>query len=196
MELTLECKTRPAGSKANALRRSGLIPASLYGHKGAESVSLVVDAKAVEMLLRKASVNNTLIDISVPDLPWNGKALLREIQMHPWRNFMYHISFFSVSEQAALDVSVRVHTIGEAPGVKNEGGSLDLEMSEVHVRCAPDRIPEGIEIDISNLNMGDAIHLRDVMLPAGVTVMDDPDRVVVAVLPPQSGRDAETAAAE
>jgi large subunit ribosomal protein L25 len=196
MELTLECKTRPAGSKPNALRRSGLIPASLYGHKGAESVSLVVEAKAAEILLRKASINNTLINVSIPDLPWNGKALLREVQTHPWRRFLYHISFFSVSEQATLDVNVPVHTVGEAPGVKNEGGSLDLEMSEVHVRCAPDLIPQAIEIDISSLNMGDAIHLRDLVLPAGVAAMDDADRVVVAVLPPQSGRDTGTAAAE
>src|SRR5579883_30904 len=142
MELTLECQTRPAGSKANALRRSGLVPAVLYGHKGAESVSLTVKAKTAELLVRDASINNTLIQVSVPDLPWQGKALLREVHSHPWRGYVYHLSFFSVGSQDSLDVDVPIHLVGEAIGVKNSGRSLDQELTELRVRCAPDRIPE------------------------------------------------------
>ena len=78
MELTLECQKRVEGSKPNALRREGLIPAVVYGHNGAESIAFTVKAKKVEHLLRDATVNNTLIDLNIPEIPWSGKALLRE----------------------------------------------------------------------------------------------------------------------
>jgi large subunit ribosomal protein L25 len=182
MELTLACKPRPEGSKANRLRQSGSIPAVLYGHNGAESVSLIVDAKDAEILVRRASVNNTLIDLDIPDLPWSGKALLREVHNHPWRGYIYHLSFFSVGSQASLEVDVPLHLVGEAPGVKLGGGSLDQELSELHVRCAPDRIPDAIEVNIGSLNVGDSLHVQELVLPEGVTALGEPDRVVVTIL--------------
>ncbi len=187
MELTLECQTRPAGSKPNALRRSGLIPAVLYGHSGSESVALTVPAKTAEILVRDASLNNTLVEINVPELPWRGKALLREIQTHPWKGNLHHLSFFSVGSQESLDVDVPIHTLGEAPGVKTGGGSLDIELTELHVRCAPNAIPEVIEIDISNMNVGDSIHVHELALPQGVTSLGEPDRVVLMISGPSGG---------
>jgi large subunit ribosomal protein L25 len=99
MPVNIECQKRPEGSKPNALRREGLIPATLYGHKGAESVSLILKAKDAQTLLKKASVNNTLVDLTIPDMPWNGRALIREVQAHPWKRTLYHLSFFSVPTQ-------------------------------------------------------------------------------------------------
>lgn len=192
MELTLECQTRPAGSKPNSLRRSGLIPAVLYGHNGVESLALTVPAKVAETLVRKASVNNTMIDISVPELPWQGKALLREVQSHPWKRSLYHLSFFSVGTQAFLDVDVPVHVVGEAPGVKLNGGSLDQILTELHVRCAPNLIPDFIEADVSNLQVGGSLHVNELKLPAGVTSLGEPDRVVVTIL----GGDKQSGEAE
>lgn len=189
MELSLECQTRPADSKANALRHSGVIPAVLYGHSGVESVAITVKAKDAELLIRDASVNNTLITLNVPDLPWTGKALLREVQSHPWKGTLYHLSFFSVASQLTLDVDVPVHTVGEAPGAKTGGGSLDLQINELHVRCAPDRIPEVIEVDVSGLKVGDALHVHQIILPEGVTALVEPDQIVVTVL---SGGGAST----
>lgn len=196
MELTLECQTRPAGSKANALRRAGLIPAVLYGHKGAESVSLTVKAKTAELLVRDASINNTLIQVNVPDLPWKGKALLREVHSHPWRGFVYHLSLFSVGSQESLDVDVPLHLVGEAIGVKNGGGSIDQGLTELRVRCAPDRIPESIEIDVTGLDVGNSLHVRELALPDGVASLGEPDRVVVTVLAPSGAVAAEAAAEE
>lgn len=98
MSFTIECKKRPEGTKPNALRREGLIPANLYGHNGAESISLVVNAKEAYTLLGKAKANNTVIDVTIPDLSWNGKAVIREVQAHPWKRTLYHLSFFSVKE--------------------------------------------------------------------------------------------------
>ena len=99
MTLTIECKQRPEGSKPNALRRDGLIPANLYGHKGAESDSLTVNEKEALYLMRNAKVDETVIDVTVPDLSWQGKAVIREAQIHPWKKKLYHLSFFHVKDE-------------------------------------------------------------------------------------------------
>ncbi len=182
MELKLECQKRPENSKPNALRRSGKIPAVLYGHNGTDSVELTVDAKAAELLLRDASVNNSLIDINVADLPWSGKALLREVQSHPWKRKLYHLSFFSVGTHASLDLEVPIHTVGESPGVKTGGGSLDQVITSLRIRCAPDAIPEVIEVDISKLEVGGAIHVSELPLPADVMPLVDKDQLVLSIL--------------
>lgn len=98
MSITVESQKRPEGSKPNALRRSGLIPANLYGHNGAESISLVVDAKVVERLLKRVAVNKTEIELSVPELSWTGKTVLREVQVHPAKGTPYHLSFFATAK--------------------------------------------------------------------------------------------------
>lgn len=194
MELTLECQKRPEGSKPNALRRQGLLPAVLYGHKGAESIALTVDAKAAETLLKKASLNNTLVQLDIKDLPWRGKTLIREVQTHPWRNYVYHLSFFSVSAQESLQVTVPLHFVGTAVGAKTEGGTLDTILTELEVSCAPDSIPETIEVDISNLHVGDSLHVNQLKLPGNIEVLGEGDRIVVTVL--GTGGQVTTEAAE
>lgn len=185
MELTVECQKREEGSKPNALRRSGKIPANLYGHKGVESISLAVDAKTVERLLKKASVNNTLIDLNITDIPWRGQTLLREVQTHPAKGSVYHLSFFAVAAHGDLNVEVPLHFVGDAPGVKLEGGAVDTAITKIEVQCAPERIPEFIEVNISQMNMGDVMYIRDLPLPQGVTPLADAEQVVVSILAPQ-----------
>ncbi|MDX2239542.1 MAG: 50S ribosomal protein L25/general stress protein Ctc [Leptolyngbyaceae cyanobacterium bins.302] len=182
MEFTIECQPRPEGSKPNALRRSGKLPAVLYGHKGNESVSLVLESKAAENLLKAASINNSLIQVSIPDLSWNGKALLREVQTHPWRGTPYHISFFAVADHGSLEVDVPLHFIGTAKGIKEGGGSLDPSMSSLHVKCIAEKIPDYIEVDVTDLGVGDALQVGQLTLPEGVEALNDPGRVVVIVL--------------
>lgn len=94
MAITIESQKRPEGSKPRALRRSGLIPANLYGHKGAESISLVVDAKTVERLMKTAIVNKTEIELNIPELEWRDITVVRELQIHPAKGTPYHVSFF------------------------------------------------------------------------------------------------------
>jgi len=195
MELAVECQKRAEGSKPNALRRSGLIPAVLYGHKGSESISLTVNAKTVESLLKKRAVNNTLIDLSIPDISWTGKTLLREVQVHPWKGFPYHLSFFAVGSQDSLEVELSLHFVGESVGVKLGGGILDTVLMQLAVKCKPDSIPQAIEVDISNLKVGDALHIHELILPPGVVAVGEPNQVVVSVLGTQAGSEAETEAA-
>lgn len=191
MELTVECQKRQPGTKPKALRRSGLIPANLYGHKGNESISLTLNAKTAERLLIKASVNNTLIQVNIPELRWRGKTLLREVQTHPAKGSLYHLSFFAVAGQESIEVEVPIHFVGDAPGVKLEGGVLDPVLSELQVRCAPDNIPDVIEIDISQLHLKDTLYVHQIVLPEGITVLGDSERTVATLLPPQVNAAAE-----
>lgn len=195
MEITVECNKRPEGSKPNALRRSGLIPAALYGHKGAESVALTVNAKDAETLLKKATINNTLVQVKIPDISWSGKALVREVQTHPWKKTeLYHLSFFSVASQESLNVAVPLHFVGEAVGVKQDSGVLDPVLTELQVQCAPENIPESIEIDVSNMQVGDTLRIEDLVLPPGITPLSEPGETVVTVAAQRAAEDDDEAA--
>ncbi|MGB5975489.1 MAG: 50S ribosomal protein L25/general stress protein Ctc, partial [Nodosilinea sp.] len=189
MELTLECKSRDPKAKPNALRRQGRLPVVLYGHQGTESMSLTVDQHAADMMLRKAAVNNTMIDLQIPDMSWNGKALLREVQTHPWKNFVYHLSFFAVKAQDEVEVGVALNFVGEPTGVENEGGVLNTEVNEVTVKCKVINIPESIDVDVSGLAVGDSLTVADLKLPEGAVVVGDADQAIATVL---QGRKAES----
>ncbi len=191
MELTIECQKRQEGTKPRALRRSGVIPANLYGHNGTESIALTLDAKVVERLLKKGSVSNTLIDLNITDIPWRGKTLLREVQIHPAKRTPYHLSFFAVAGHGDTDVEVPVHFIGEPIGVKQNGGILDTVITALQVRCAPENIPSMIEVDVSHLDVGDSIHIEDLKLPEGVKTAVEPGQMVASVLGRQAGAEKE-----
>lgn len=193
MELSIECKTRSPQSKPKAMRREGVIPAVLYGHNGAESVSLSLDAKAADYLVRNASVNNTLVQVNVSDMPWKGKAIIREVHTHPAKGHLYHLSFFSVAAQDSLEVTVPIHFVGDAVGVIEERGVLDTPLNELQVRCDPANIPEYIEVNISNLKVGDNLHISDIDLPKGVEPAIDADRTLASVFPPRKVQTEEPA---
>lgn len=98
MEATLECQKRTPGSKPNALRRQGLIPASLYGHNGTESVEITVNERDAAALLRGGHGEGSKVQLSVPEMPWNGPVVIQEVQAHPWKGFLYHLSFYAGSK--------------------------------------------------------------------------------------------------
>ena len=102
MSLSIECQKRPENIKPNALRREGLVPATLYGHDGTESLQLAVNTKEVALMLRGVIVNETVIDLNIPDLSWNGQAVIKEIQAHPWKRNLIHLSFCYVKPEGAI----------------------------------------------------------------------------------------------
>ncbi|NJM85478.1 MAG: 50S ribosomal protein L25/general stress protein Ctc [Leptolyngbyaceae cyanobacterium SL_1_1] len=191
MDLSIQCQTRDLAEKPKAIRRDGRLPAVLYGHKGAESISLTINAKDAATLMRYASVNNTLVTVEVPDIKWSGKALLREVQTHPWKNIIEHVSFFSIAAQDEVEVVVPLSYVGEAAGVSNDGGTLDTLVNDLAIKCPPGSIPETIEIDVSNLQVGDILRISDLTLPAGVIAVADLEKSVVTVLSPTVGAESE-----
>ena len=183
MNISVECKSRPEGSKPKALRREGLIPAALYGHDGANSISLTIPAKQAQMLLREAAVNNTLIDLKVPDISWKGKALIREVQAHPWKRTLNHVSFFTVSADQQVVIVVPIVVVGQDAATE-EGGIVEQIMTELNISCAADSIPESIEIDVSSFEVGSTMHVGEIVLPPGAEVLDDRERTVISVVVP------------
>lgn len=186
MELTIDCAQRAADEKPKKLRREGSLPAVLYGHDGDASVALKLSNYDAEALLRKATINKSVITVNVPDMPWSGKVILREVQKHPWKNKLHHLSFFSIAAQSEIEVSMPINFVGEAIGVTDKGGTLDMVMTEIQLKCPPDAIPQSLDVDVSAMNIGDALHVGEITLPAGSSVAADPKLLVVSVLAPRT----------
>lgn len=184
MEVKLECKTRPDGSKPRALRREGVVPANLYGHNGAEAISLVLSHKEAITLLKNASVNNTLVDLAIPELEWNGKVLIREVQTHPWKRNLHHISFFCPSGDNDVEVVVPLKIIGSSIGI-SKGGIMEQMVTQVKVRCLPNNIPEYLQMDISGVDIGKTFCVANLVLPEGIKVLDDPNKNIIGIVAPR-----------
>ena len=191
---TISARTREGTGKgaARTSRREGRIPGILYGH-GEESVSLSVDANELQKLVHSISIENTIVDLDIgKGEPY--KVLIREVQRHPFRDEFIHIDFFHVAMDEKIQVEIPIVLIGTPTGVKNKGGVMDHQLRELEVFCLPGNIPEKVEIDVTNLDIGDSIHVSDIQLP-DVEVLTDLDRSVVAVLAP-TVIEVEEAAAE
>jgi large subunit ribosomal protein L25 len=182
-ENVLSADTRTAtGKGANRkLRVAGRIPAIVYG-KGRDTQSVVLDPTALETLLHKSGAGlNTLIDLSVAGR--TDTVLVKELQRHPVHGSYLHVDFFKVDLTQTITVSVPIHFIGKARGVEF-GGILDHPLRELEVECLPRAIPEFIEVDVSALEIGQAIHVSDLHLPAGVEVKTDATLPVASVVLP------------
>lgn len=196
MDLSIECTQRAPEDKPKKLRREGTLPAVLYGHDGANSLPLKLSNYEAEALLRKASVNKSVITVNVPDVPWSGKVILREVQKHPWKNKLHHLSFFSIASQSEIEVSMPINFVGDAVGVTDEGGTLDTVMTEIQLKCPPDAIPQSLDVDVSELKIGDALHVGEIKLPKGTSVTVEPSLLVVSVLAPRTVAAVEAASGE
>ena len=186
MDAKLETERRDNSGKgvARKLRAAGRVPAVFYGHDQ-EATPLSVDAREMVHVLHSSGGSNVLLDLIV-----DGKAHLampREIQRDHIHNKLIHIDFLAVSRSETITVDVPVIEVGEAAGVK-EGGVVEHHLRDLHVECLPQDVPERLEVDITELNIGDMIHVRDVPVPAGVTVLTNPDDAVLSVITPAALR--------
>lgn len=180
----IEATPREATGKgaARTARREGRIPGILYGH-GEDSIALTVDARDLKKLVHAISVENTIVDLDLQGTAQPFKVLIRELQRHPFREEFVHIDFFHVAMDEKIYVEVPIIVHGTAEGVKNKGGVLDHQLRELGVYCLPGNIPERIDVDVSELDIGDSIHVRDLELP-DIEIESDLDRAVVTVLAP------------
>ena len=182
-ENVLSAETRSETGKGpnRRLRVSGKIPAVIYG-KGRDALSVALDPKALETLLHKSGAGlNTLIDLSVSGR--TDTVLVKELQRHPVFGSYVHVDFFKVDLSQKITVSVPIHFIGKARGVEF-GGILDHPLRELEVECLPRAIPEFVEVDVSALEIGQAIHVSELRLPEGVEVKTDPTLPVASVVLP------------
>ena len=168
---------------AGRLRRTGQIPAILYGGDTREAEPIAVDPKALVRILHSDSGANTLIALKIEGVG-DARVLLREYQVHPVTRELLHADFYRVAMDRVLRVTVPVHLTGEAKGVKAQGGMVDFVHRELVVECLPADIPEHITVDVTELMLHDGVRVRD--LPAGRwKPVSDADMLIVHVVAPK-----------
>lgn len=201
-ELKATLRDEQGKSAARRMRREGRIPAVIYGH-GEETRSLVLDAHEFEMLVKRYSLDTTLIELSIEGGKKKGgkvKALVSEVQKHPYKPLVLHVDFQQIHAGERVTVEVPIRLIGTAEGVR-DGGVLQHVLHELEMECAVEIIPEAIEVDVSGLQVGDSVHVGELTLPEGVDVLVEAGRTVCLVAAPTvlevtEEAEAEAAAAE
>lgn len=193
--MKLEAQKRAAGASGH-LRDQGRLPAIVY-NRGL-NVAVSVDLKSFDRVFRNQGTSN-LIDLDIDGE--THSVLVKAVQMDKRRRLPQHVDFFAVTAGEKLHVHVPIEFVGIAVGTK-EGGQLDVQRREVHINVLPRLIPHHVDLDVSALEVGDSLHVRDLaaVLPAEAEILDDPDLAVVAVVAPRVVTDdaveAEDEAAE
>ena len=166
---------------ARKSRAAGNIPAVLYGH-GEEPIAVSVGARDFDLALRGHKGGNPIVNLAVSGGEYT--AIIRDVQYDPLTHAILHLDFQHISLTETIEVNVNVHLVGLPTGVKDGGGILEQIVREVEVRSLPTAIPPSIDIDVSALNIGDSIHVRDITVPEGVVLLTDPDTTLATVVPP------------
>jgi large subunit ribosomal protein L25 len=202
-DLTAQVRKEQKKGPARRLRQKGLVPAVFYG-RSAENILLAVRNDEL-VKLHKDKKDHAFIKLIIDD---GGRekieklSLIKELQVQPLSGKFYHADFYEVDMKHKLTFEVSLNFVGKPVGVEN-GGELQHIKREVKVSCLPANLPEFIEIDVRALDIGDSIKVRELQLPEGLTVLDQPDAAVVAVAvikvvkatPAEEAAAAETAAA-
>lgn len=178
--LNVETRVRTGKGGSRKVRRDGLVPAVVYG-KGFEALNLRLDPKALQKAISNESGWNTLITLK-GDGPFDGQVvILKDIQIDAIRRDTQHVDFLAIDLKKAIFVLVPVHAVGKSQG-EVEGGTLQLVRHELELNCVPTNIPSSIEIDVTKLNIGDAVHIDEVVLPEGVESHHDVNYTVLTVV--------------
>ncbi len=180
--LPVETRTQIGKNANHKLRAQGYIPAVLYSH--GESQNIMVQKKNFFKIFKGHISENVLIDLEIKDTPgFPVKAFVKDYQRHPITDEILHLDFFRVTMTEAITTRVPVEVVGTPIGVK-QGGILEIIERELEVECLPADLPEKITIDVTNLAIGQSIHVKDVAAPKAVTIVSTPESVILAVLAP------------
>ena len=165
------------------LKARGIIPAVIYGAKD-KPQALQVSARDVNVMLSHASGENILVELEIDGEKSNRMAMVQEIQHSPLGGGILHVDFHAISMDEAVHADVPLEAVGVPNGVKNFGGLLEQSLRALAIQCLPRDLPDRITVDVSALNIGDAIHVRDIPLPSGVTSKVQPDLTAFSVVAP------------
>ncbi|PJF48791.1 MAG: 50S ribosomal protein L25 [Candidatus Thermofonsia Clade 3 bacterium] len=179
-KIELRAEIRAAvGSGVNALRRSGKVPAIVYG-RNTPNIPIQLDAREVTNTLRKTG-HNTLITLHIAGQDAPQMVLTREVQRDPIRRTIQHIDFYAVSMTEKITASIRVMLEGEPEDVKSGVGVLLQERDTLKIECLPSDLIEAVTIDVSKMKVDDVVRVKDVVVPPGIALLDDPEDEVVRV---------------
>ena len=194
--VTLEAQTREGIGKnqARRLRHDGRIPGIVYG-RGREPLPVAVDAKALGAVLHTQAGRNVLIDLAISSGDRRADTVMvKELQRDIFRRDITHVDFYAIDLSRPLEASVPITFIGQPAGIA-DGGVFEVHLREVVVKCLPTQIPDHIDVSINALGVGDAIHVRDLVLPAEATVVTPPEEVVATVVVPKVVEEVTTTTA-
>jgi large subunit ribosomal protein L25 len=180
--LSASRRTDTGKGVARALRRDGQVPAVIYGHKR-EPQSLSVPTREVERLLERISAGTTVVELNIDGSV--SRTLIREIQKHPFKKHLIHIDFQELVAGEKITVEVPLKYVGTSIGVRQHQGILDQIMQSISVSVDPAQMPNHIDVDISTLDVGQSIHVSDLKIPAGVTVLANAGDTVAIVQAPK-----------
>ena len=196
VELSAVLREEIGKSMVKRLRAQDKVPAVVY-KRGKETISIKLSKRELVDVLHTSRGENALITLKLKN---QGKTqpktvIMKDIQHEPLNGGILHVDFNEVSLAEKITVNVPIVTKGESIGVKEEG-MLEHALWEVEIECLPSEIPENIEVDITELGIGDAVHVRDLILPKGIRVITDSQQSVLSVEPPTAEEVMEVEAAE
>ena len=181
-EMTIQVERRERTGKGGSResRRKGMIPGVVYGG-GKDSVPIQLDRKTFVEMMKKSGSENPIFLLKLSDSGQERHAILRDLQRDPVSRMVIHLDFQRIEMTQKVHVTVTVELVGTAVGVKTEGGLVEFTTRELKIECLPGDIPKHIEVDISGLHVGQHIEAGAVTLPQGVTLLDDPEKVIVTL---------------
>lgn len=177
-------------NEARRMRVAGHIPAVVYGGSVKESVPVSVDPKETLRILHSDSGVNTLIDLELAGGD-SGQVLVKDFQLDPVSSELLHVDFYRLAMGKVITVTVPVTLIGEAMGVKQQGGLLDFVNREIQIECMPSEIPENVKVDVQELSIGDGVRVRDVVEGVTWKPISELDTLLVHVTPPMVEEEPE-----
>ena len=195
VKLKAEQRSATGRSAVRKLKARGVVPAIIYGAKD-KPQPLQVSARDINAMLSHASGENILVELEIAGEKSNRTALVQEIQHSPVGGAILHIDFHAVSMDQAIQTDVPLEPSGVPEGVKTFGGLLEQSLRSLAIECLPRDLPDRITVDVSKLNIGDSIHVRDLQLPSGVAAKVQADLTAFSVLAPVVEEEPVVAEAE
>ncbi len=181
VNLSAKPRTETGSRAVKRLRSEGKIPAVVYGREFGDALPIVIDARELRAAMSGHS-SHSIVNLTIEGRGTTS-VLVHDRQLDVETKRLVHLDLHAVNLNEEVDATVNIVAVGTAAGVKN-GGILDLVMREIDVRALPVNVPDHLDVDVRSLEIGQAVHVRDIAAPEGVTITADPDDIIVSVLPP------------
>ncbi len=189
--LEVEKRTTTGDGPAKAMRRDGFVPGIVYG-PNTEPIMIKAPAKELEKAVRQSTLSQVLLNLTIVNGDSDTKpVMLKELQVHPLYRKPLHVDFLEILMDKALRIMVPINVVGKSIGVER-GGIHQLVRREIEILCLPKDIPDSIDVDITEIDIGDSIHVSNLILPDDVTVVADVDFTIVTVVSPVAEEEPET----
>jgi large subunit ribosomal protein L25 len=190
--LTAQSRKETGKGAARTLRSQALIPAVFYGPE-VDPVNLCLAYRDMEKLIKTGAGENVIIDLAIETgkSTLNHRAMLKEIQLDPVKQTILHVDLYEISMDKKIEVEVPITLTGTAKGVSDEGGILQQVSRTLEISCLPDSIPDAFELDVTELEIGDSLHVSDLKIPEGIEVLVEEELTIATVVPPTKVEEIE-----